>query len=511
MPRRTPRERDGSHRGRVVAVVIIAVLVVLAFSLRAIATFWTDYLWFDDLDFSAVWTSLLSAKVSLGVAATIAFFAIIWINLTVAEKLSPPMGALNIDDEVLERYQSMVAGRQRLLLFVVSLAVALVPGIGAAGEWRTWLLFRYGGSFGVDDPQFGIDIGFFVFKLPFLSLVVDWVFGFLLVTLFLVAALYYLNGSIRMQSRGDRITGSAKAHLSVILAMMALVKAGDYWLQRFELTLQKRDAFDGAGYTAVNATLPALQLLILVALFAAGLFLVNIRRKGWVLPVIAITLWVVTSVVLAGIYPAFVQRFQVSPAELNKETPYIERNIDATREALGVADVETNDFRYDPKLTEAKVDAQRANLDLARVMDPEALGRQAGDKPGTIQALQFGRPYYEFRDIDVDRYVVEPDALTGPGEGDAGATESAVSGSPTPVVISTRELNLDGIASPAPGRRSTSCSPTGTAERWPPQTRQTTGASRSSSSVTSLRSHVAFRRWTGPRSTWARAWRVLNR
>ena len=165
----------------------IVILVGLAFSLRAIATFWTDYLWFDDLDLSSIWTSLLSAKVSLAVIATIIFFLIAWVNLTVADRLSPTIGALSIDDEVLERYQSMVAGRQRLVLFIVALGVALVPGMGAASEWRTWLLFRFGGSFGVDDPQFGTDIGFFVFKLPFLSLVVDWLFGFLLVTVLLVA------------------------------------------------------------------------------------------------------------------------------------------------------------------------------------------------------------------------------------------------------------------------------------------------------------------------------------
>ena len=451
MPRRTKSE-GGARRGRVAAIVAIVILVGLAFSLRAIATFWTDYLWFDDLDLSSIWTSLLSAKVSLAVIATIIFFLIAWVNLTVADRLSPTIGALSIDDEVLERYQSMVAGRQRLVLFIVALGVALVPGMGAASEWRTWLLFRFGGSFGVDDPQFGTDIGFFVFKLPFLSLVVDWLFGFLLVTVLLVAALYYLNGSIRVQARGERMAGSAKAHISVLLALMALVKAVDYWLQRFELTLQQRDAFDGAGYTAVNATLPALQLLILVSLFAAGLFVVNIRRRGWVLPVIAIALWVITSVVLAGLYPAFVQRFQVSPAELNKEQPYIELNIEATREALGIADVESSDFAYDPELTAEEVEGQKANLDLARLMDPAALGRQAGDKPGTIQALQFGRPYYEFRDIDVDRYTITPSALEGEGgvgtEDAEGAQSEAAAKTPTPVVIATRELNLSGIAEP---------------------------------------------------------------
>lgn len=451
MPRREKRE-GSANRGRVAAIVAIVVLVGLAFSLRAIATFWTDYLWFDDLDLSSVWTSLLSAKVSLAVVATVVFFLIGWVNLTVADRLAPPMSALKFDDEVLDRYQSLVAGRQRLLMFVVALGVALVPGVGAASEWKTWLLFRFGGSFGVEDPQFGTDIGFFVFKLPFLSLVVDWLFGFLLVTVLLVAAVYYLNGSIRFQSRGERMTGSAKAHLSVLLAVMALVKAADYWLQRFELTLQQRESFDGAGYTAVNATLPALQLLILVSLFAAVLFVINIRRRGWVLPVIAIALWIITSVVLAGLYPAFVQRFQVSPAELNKEQPFIELNIEATRQALGIADIESSDFAYDPELTEEEVEGQRANLDLARLMDPAALGPQGGDKPGTIQSLQFGRPYYEFRDIDVDRYMISPGALSGDPEvgteDSEGSEAEAGEGVATPVVISTRELDLDGIAEP---------------------------------------------------------------
>ncbi len=502
MPRSSKeRGERNPRRGRVIAAVILGVIAVLALSMRALATFWTDFLWFDDLDRSSVWTSLLSAKVSLGVVATLGFFLIAWINLLVAERLSPSLGSLAVEDEVLERYQSAVAGRQRLLLFVVSLCVALVPGIGAAGEWRTWLLFRFGGSFGVDDPQFGADIGFYIFKLPFLSLVVDWVFGFLLVTLILVAAIYYLNGSIRVQAQGERMTGNTKAHLSVLLALLALVKAADYWLQRFELTLQQHESFDGAGYTAVNAVLPALQLLILVAFFAAVLFVINIRRRGWVLPAIAIALWVITSVVVAGLYPAFVQRFQVSPAELNKEEPYIKLNIDATRTALGVDDITTSELDYDPNLTAEKIEGQRANIDLARLLDPVALGNQGPNDPGTIQTLQFGRPYYEFRDIDVDRYVLgdepldtgeEPapaeeeaaeEGVSEEGASEEGASEEGASeegavedevtadtdGTPTPVIITTRELNSDGISEPRTWEKNTWCSPMGTPARFPGQ------------------------------------------
>jgi uncharacterized membrane protein (UPF0182 family) len=422
---REQRARSG-RRGRTVLAVVLAVLLVLALSLRAIATFWTDYLWFDDLGLEMVWTRLLSARVSLAVVATLVFFLIAWVNLSLAERFSSNAPMAVAGDDVLERYQSAVAGRQRLVMFAVSLGVALIPGVGAAAEWRNWLLFRFGGDFGSADDQFGTDIGFYVFKLPFLSQVVDWLFGFLLVTLVLVVAQYYLNGAIRLQSSGERISAAAKAHLSVVLALLALVKAADYWLQRFELTYQSRDSFDGAGYTAVNATLPALQLLILVALFAAVLFVINIRRRGWVLPVIAIALWVITAVVVNGIYPAIVQNFQVKPAELNKETPYVERNIAATRVALGLDGVSSSQLDYDPDLTREKLAAQQANLDDARLLDPNVL------EP-TIQTLQFGRPYYAFRDVDVDRYEV----------GDSGGE------SREPTIISTRELNLDGVASPS--------------------------------------------------------------
>lgn len=435
MPRRRPRSRRfEGHRGRLFAAIAIGVLVVLALSMKAIATFWTDFLWFDDLGLGDIWRRLLSARATLAIVATVVFFLIAWVNLLVAERISSSAPMLNVDDEVLERYQRAVAGRQRLVLALVSLGVALVPGIGAAGEWQNWLLFRFGGSFGTNDPQFGTDIGFYVFKLPFLSQVVDWLFGFLLVTLLLSVALYYLNGAIRLQSNGERITAPAKAHLSVVLALLALVKAADYWLQRFELTFRAGDKFDGAGYTAVKAVLPALQLLMLVALFAAALFIVNIRRRGWILPAIAIALWMVTSVVVAGIYPAFVQRFQVDPAQLNKETPYIERNIEATRVAMGIDDIESSELEYEPELTPEAVEQQRANIDYARLLDPS----QVRD---TINSLQFGRQYYTFRDVDVDRYRIGDDANADSG----GSADSG--GTATPTIISARELDLSGVDS----------------------------------------------------------------
>ncbi|MFM7068478.1 MAG: UPF0182 family protein [Actinomycetes bacterium] len=418
----SPKSPKSSRRRAWLAVVAV-LLVVLLLSLRAIATFWTDFLWFDSLDYSTVWRRLLSAKVTLGVAATLVFFVILLLNLVIADRLAPPfVPVAGPEDEILVRYRELVTGRRRLLWLVVSLVIAVIPGMSASAQWREWLLFRFGGSFGQKDPQFGTDIGFYVFRLPFLSSVVDWLFAYLVVTAIAVAIVHYLNGAIRLHAVGQRVTPNAKAHLSVLLALAALVKAADYWLQRFELTTSGGRSFDGAGYTDVNATLPAIQLLILVSVFAAGLLLVNIWRKGWVLPAIVVALWALLAVVAGGFFPAFVQRFQVDPAELAKEKPYIERNIEATRDALGLADVKSQNFAYTPKLTAQALAGQRSNLDNARLLDPSII-------LPTIQNLQFQREYYTFRDVDVDRYSVASDR--------------------EPVVISSRELNLDGVSNPS--------------------------------------------------------------
>jgi uncharacterized protein len=427
-PRRERRaEREGSgNRSRWIAGIVIALLVVLALSLRAIATFWTDFLWFDSLELATVWRKLLSAKVTLGVGATLVFFLLLWVNLLVAERLAPKFRlAAGPEDELLIRYRELVSGRQRLVSLGLALLIAIIPGLSAAGQWQAWLLFRFGGDFGIADPELGTDIGFYVFRLPFLSQVVDWLFGFLLVTTLVVAVVHYLNGAIRLQSMGERVTANAKGHLSVLLALAALLKAADYYLRRYELMFSSGRSFDGAGYTDVTARLPAVNLLILISLFAAVLLLFNIWRRGWVMPVIVVALWALVAVVVGSAYPAFVQRFQVSPNELARERDFIERNINATRSAQGLDEVENVDFFFDPSISQEKLDQQRSNLDNARLLDPAVM------RP-TIQDLEFGREYYTFRDVDVDRYLVESED----------GTERQ------PVVISTRELNQQGISGP---------------------------------------------------------------
>jgi uncharacterized membrane protein (UPF0182 family) len=222
MPRRPPR--TSSRRGRTFLVVAVVVLFLLLTSLRGIAGFYTDYLWFDSLGRSSVFSGVLGAKLALAAIFTGAFFVLLWVNLVIADRLAPPFRPAGPDEEFLERYHDVVDPRIGWVRAGVSMLLALIAGAGVSSEWDSWILFTNGGSFGVDDPQFGTDIGFYVFKLPFLSFVSGWLFAALLIVLIVTAVAHYLNGGIRVASVGQRVTPQVKAHLSVLLGLLALVR-----------------------------------------------------------------------------------------------------------------------------------------------------------------------------------------------------------------------------------------------------------------------------------------------
>src|SRR5262249_30655396 len=209
-----------------------------------------------------------------------------------------------------------------------------------------------------------------VFRLPFLKFAAGWLFAAFLVVLIVSAVWHYLNGGIRLQSPFQRVTPQVKVHLSVLLALMALTKTYQYYLAQYSLNLSTRGAVDGATYTDVHAQLPAYRLLMLISIAAAGLFIVNIWRRGWVFPIIAVGLWVFISLVIATIYPAVIQRLTVQPNELQRDQPYIDRNIKATRDAFGLAAIQTKPFDYAASLTPADVKASRAALGSVRLYDP---------------------------------------------------------------------------------------------------------------------------------------------
>src|SRR3954452_9593671 len=391
-------------RGWIIGAVVV--LVVLLFSLRGLAGFYTDYLWFDSLGQGNTWSSLLAARVAPALVFTIVFFVIMFVNLVIADRLAPKYRAMSPEDELIAGYQQVAGPYTMRIRIGVSLFFALIAGIGVSSQWQQWVLFTHNQKFGVDDPQFHKDIGFYVFQLPFLKFIAEWLFAGLVIVLLVTAVAHYLNGGIRFQSPFQRVTPQVKAHLSVILAVMALVKTAQYYLARFELNFSTRGVVEGASATDVKAQLPALNLLMFISVVAAGLFLWNIRRRGWVLPILAVGLWGFVSLVVGTIYPAAYQQFKVGPNEYQQEAKYIARNISATREAFGLNQVETKDYDYtqlgslDPTASNQLISSNVPTINNARLWDPGVIQQ-------TYATLQNLQTYYKIGDVDVDRYLVD--------------------------------------------------------------------------------------------------------
>jgi len=408
IPARMPRR---SRRLRVWLLVIVVALIVAASLLRGLARFWINYLWFESVGFTSVFRGVLLTKVALSVIFIAIFFVLMLVNLTVADRYAPVELDPSEANELVLRYRESVLPRAKWVRLAVSFIFALLAGTGADREWNNWDLFRYGGSFGVKDPQFHRDIGFYVFRLPFIEFLIGWAFEAVIVTLIVTAVAHYLNGGILPQARGARRTSPAvKAHVSVLLTALALIKGVDYYYQRLELVLSRAHIVDGATATSVHADLPARTLLMFIAVLAAVLFIANIRARGWVLPAVGVALWGLVSLLIGDAYPALYQALRVNPSELTREAPYIQRNIDATRAAYGLDQVKVDTgYQYQPTVTTSQIqgDTQQAMDDQATLANVRLMDPGVTNLLNTFNKYQALRSYYSFNSLSPDRYVMD--------------------------------------------------------------------------------------------------------
>ncbi|MFP5330957.1 MAG: UPF0182 family protein [Acidimicrobiia bacterium] len=413
---RSSESYANTPRRRGMTLIAVSIAVVYLF-LTGLSTVWTDYLWFESVGFEMVWQTNLVASLALAAFGAVVVFGVIWFNLWLTDRISPRMELLDLgeDEELVERFRDWVEPRLRLVRLGVSAAFALLLGVGLAAWREELLLFLNPVAFGQSDPQFGADLGFYLFRLPFWELLTSWIFNLLVLTLILSATVHYLNGGIRLrQNVRISMRPSVKAHLSALAAALAAVRAVGYWIDSRELLYSGTSSFFGAGYTDINARLPALQLLAIVSLVAAVLFLWNIRRPDWTLAVVSVGAWAFVSVAAGLIYPAIVQRFTVQPNELARESEFIALNVAATRSAFGLHEVEVRPFQADRTLTRDDIELNRLTIDNLRLWDPGVITR-------TYQNLQEIRAYYRVDSVDTDRYVIN--------------------GQPTQVLVSARELD----------------------------------------------------------------------
>jgi uncharacterized membrane protein (UPF0182 family) len=417
-------------RRRRLLTVLVLVLVALIGGAAGIATVLTDWWWFDALGQGDVFTTMLASQWVTGAAFAFPTFLLLYVNALIARRLAPravlrPVAAGGAGpefDEALRRLREQTEPFLGPAILGGAAFLAIAIGAGIAPSWDAFRLALAAQPFGAVDPQFGRDIGFYVFSLPALRIVANWLFSTLLLTLATTAVVHLLGGAIDLRARVDRFAPHVKAHLSVLGGLVLASKALDYWLQVYELNFSPRGQVLGASYTDVYAQLPALRILFVIALVSAAVLLVNIRQRGWRLPAVALGVWIAASFLVGQVYPALVQQFRVDPNEVAVESPFIERNIAATREAFQLDDVEVEAFPASESLTAEDLRNNVGTLDNVRLWDPNLVVQ-------SYKQLQEIRFYYDFDDVDIDRYTID--------------------GEYRQVLISAREMNVDELSETA--------------------------------------------------------------
>jgi uncharacterized membrane protein (UPF0182 family) len=393
------------------AKIIIGVVVLLVLVLSVLGSFvrmYVDWLWFGEVGYRQVFTTGLRTRLLLFFLFGVLMAVVIAINLVVAYRFRPPFRPMSLEQQNLERYRSALEPRRRLIVIGVSAVLGIFTGITAQAQWQTWLQWRNGTHFGVNDPQFGIDLSYYTFTYPFQRFVLGLLFTAVVLSLLASLAVHYLFGGVRLQTPGEKITPAARVHLSVLLGIFVLLKAAAYYLDRYGLLFNERDGRTGASYTDVNAVLPAKTILMFVALICAVAILANIFLRWVQLPAIAIVLLLLTSIVASGIYPAIVQQFSVRPNANEKEAEYIARNIEATRAAYGIeskneggkVNQQTYDANTNVNTARQRLTSDKSTIPNARLLDPNILSP-------TFRQFQQIRNVYDFPEkLDIDRYTI---------------------------------------------------------------------------------------------------------
>ncbi len=404
----------------------LGVLAVLGMAFTMFAGFWTDWLWYRSVHYSSVFTTTLSTKIGLFFVFGLLMAAAVGLNIWLAHRLRPPLSAMSMEQQSLDRYRMAIAPYKKWLLLAVTALVGLIAGASASSQWRTWLMWVNGVPFHEKDPQFHLDVSFYAFDLPWYRFLLGFGFAAAILCLIAAALTHYLYGGLRVTSPGARATAAATGHLSVLLGIFVALKAVAYWLDRYGLAVKSSDFkatdnWTGLRYVDANAYLPAKTILFCIAVICALLFFATLWRRTWQLPVIGFGLMVLSAILIGGLYPAIVQKFQVQPNEQAKEAPYVQKNLKATRQAYGIDDAKVTE--YAGKSTTSDKTTLRGDANDAasiRIMDPNIVSP-------TFQQLQQMKNYYGFpTNLDVDRYPT-------------------TDGKDQDTVIGLRELNLAGI------------------------------------------------------------------
>jgi uncharacterized membrane protein (UPF0182 family) len=408
------------NRRRLPLIITGAILAAVLGGFFLFASLYTEVLWFDQMGYLEVLLTTWGGSVAMFLIGFVTMFIPVWLSITLAFRFRPVYAKLSNE---LDRYRQIIDPIRRVAMLGIPALLALFSGLGAANTWPQFLLWMNRSPFGTVDPEFGLDVGFYIFELPVYSSVVSYVSTILVLSALGAAATGFLYGAISITGREVRISRTMRVHLSILGVLYFAVQGVNLWLQQYEALVSASSGFlaFGAGFTEVNATIPARAIMAGIAILVALLFLITAIIGRWRLAIVGTALYIVSGLVLGLGYPSLIQRFQVDPSARTLEAQYIERNIDATRDAYGVADIV--EIEYEAS-TDTSAGALRADAETTaniRIIDPALVS------DAFAQLEQF-RQYYRFpKFLDVGRYDVN--------------------GERTDTVLAMREINLDGLNS----------------------------------------------------------------
>lgn len=400
-----------------ITLVVIAVIVVGFF---IFASLYADWLWFDQLGFTGVLWTQWTARVLMFLVGFAAMAVPVFAAIQLAYRLRPVYARLSSQ---LDHYQEVVEPLRRLAMWGIPVFFGFFAGFAAAAQWETVWLWANGVDTGTTDPQFQMDVGFYLFSLPFLSAALGFASAVILVCLGVTVLVAYLYGSVRVGQRELRISKAARIQLAVLAGLYLLVQAASLWLDRYKTLTKQGDRITGASYVDDHAIIPGLTILAIAAIIVALAFFVTAVIGRWRFPLIGAGLLIVSSIVVGIAYPWVLYNISVRPNQETLESPYYQRNIDATKVAYGIDGLQKSDFQA---VTDAEPGQLRADAETTasiRIMDPAIISP-------TVRQLEQYRSYYKFTDpLDVDRYQID--------------------GQSQDTVVSVRELNLDQLGQAA--------------------------------------------------------------
>ncbi|MGA9869664.1 MAG: UPF0182 family protein, partial [Rhodococcus sp. (in: high G+C Gram-positive bacteria)] len=393
-----------SRRGRILLVLALVLAALLLVGPRLIDTY-TNWLWFGEVGFRQVFTTTLVTRLVLFLIVGLLVGGVVFLSLLLAYRNRPVFVPVAGPNDPIARYRTTVMTRLRLFGIGIPLVFGVISGLIAQTSWITVQLFLHGDNFGVTDPQFGLDIGFYSFDLPFYRFVLNWLFVSTLIAFFANLVTQYVFGGIRLAGREGALTRAARIQLAVLAGAFVLFKAIAYWLDRYSLlsSTRKEPTFSGAGFTDINAVLPAKLILLAIALICAAAFFAAIFLRDLRVPALATALLVLSSILVGAVFPLLMEQFSVRPNAAEKERAYIERNIDATRDAYGIGDdvVEYEAYSGEGSKNPRESQADITTIANTRLLDPNVLSR-------TFTQQQQLKNFFGFpASLDIDRYEID--------------------------------------------------------------------------------------------------------